>query len=65
MKSTVADLSESISEEIVVDIDNSKSMEEEVESEKTELQADYEQDFESVIPTESDFSTTDDTMSKF
>ena len=64
MKPTIADLTlnESISEEIVVD--NSESVEQEVETEKTEEQADYEQDFESVIPTESDLSVTDDTMSK-
>ena len=63
VKSTIADLTESIREEIVVD--NSERTEQvEVETEKTEFEADYEQDFESVIPTETDLSSADDTLSK-
>ena len=55
-------LDESIAEEIMVD--NSNSMAKEVESERMEQeQADYEQDFESVIHTETDISSTIDTMS--
>ena len=58
-----ADLTESIGEEIVVE--NSERTEQvEVETEKTEFEADYEQDFESVIPTETDLSSADDTLSK-
>ena len=64
MKPTIADLTESIGEEIVVDNNSERTEQVEVVTEKTEQEADYEQDFESVIPTETDLSSADDTLSK-